>query len=368
MLPQTQPVREPAVPAREPAAVSHRGLTYDSPVEDEASDRAFQLIDGFRATQSMRALVELRIPDLVSDRPRSAADLAAATGVLEDPLRRVLRAMVSLGAFEETEDGRFGPTAISECFTDRPGTLRAWAVMLPREGYAAFGELMYSLETGKPAYEKVFGEPRFESLAKDPEGAARFNMAMQRWTEQVAVDVVGAYDFSSIESVIDVGGGTGTLVAAILAANPNLRGAVFDLPAGVEGTDTYLEEAGVRERCEIVVGSFFESIPSGYDLYVLKSIIHDWSDDRSKAILATCRAAMGDGARLVLVERLLPDRATETDLHRRVLFIDLHMMVMLGGRERNVEEFSSLFESSGLKLSNVMEAGEMYVIEAVPND
>jgi hypothetical protein len=335
-------------------------------VDPEAADRAHSLIDGFRATQCVRVVVELRIPDLVSAGPRGAADIAAETGVLEDPLRRVLRTLVSVGVFEETEDGRFGPTPISECLTDRPGTLRGWAVMLPRESYTAWAELMHTLETGEPAYDKVFGEPRFETMSKDPEGAARFNMAMQRWTEQVAEDVVEAYDFSSVQSVIDVGGGTGALLAAILKANPHLRGAVFDLPAGLENTDAYLRSAGVRERCEIVPGSFFESIPAGFDLYVLKSIVHDWSDERSVAILSTCRAAMGDGARLLLVERLLPDRAAESPQHRRAHFMDVHMMVMLGGRERDEERFSALFDASGLKLTRTIEAGEHHVIEAEP--
>jgi precorrin-6B methylase 2 len=335
-------------------------------VDSEAADRAFTLIDGFRATQGVRVVSELKIPDLVADGPKSPAELAEATGVLEDPLRRVLQALVSVGVFEETGDGRFGATAISECFTDKAGTLRAWAVMLPREGYASFAELMYTLQTGKPAYDKVFGEPRFESLSKHPESAARFNIAMQRWTEQVASDVVDAYDFSSVESLIDVGGGTGTLAAAILAANPHLRGAVFDLPAGLTDTEGYLRSAGVSDRCEVVQGSFFESVPSGFDLYVLKSIIHDWSDEQSVAILSTCRAAMDEGARLVLVERLMPTRAAETARDRRATFIDLHMMVMLGGRERNTEQFSALFDASGLRLGRVVEAGDMYVIEAEP--
>lgn len=335
-------------------------------MDPQAADRAHSLIDGFRATQCVRAVAELRIPDLVSNGPRSAADLAAETGVLEDPLRRVMRTLVSLGVFEETEDGRFGPTAVSECLTDRPGTLRGWAVMLPRESYVAWAELMHTLETGEPAYEKVFGEPRFATLSKDPEGAARFNMAMQRWTEQVAEAVVDAYDFSSVQSVIDVGGGTGALLAAILGANPHLRGAVFDLPAGLEGTDAYLRSAGVRERCEIEAGSFFESVPAGFDRYILKSIIHDWSDDRSVEILSTCRAAMGDDARLLLVEMLLPGTVTETSKDRRAHFMDVHMMVMLGGRERNEEQFSALFDASGLKLTRTIDAGDLSVIEAAP--
>lgn len=336
------------------------------PVDPEAIDRTHALVDGFRTTQCVRAAVELRIPDLVSEEARTAGELAAETGVLEDPLRRVLRTLVSVGLFEETEDGRFGATPISECLTDRPGTLRGWAMMLPADSYLAWGELMHTLRTGEPAYEKVFGEPRFDSLARDPEGAIRFNMAMQRWTEQVAEDVVVAYDFSSAESVIDVGGGTGALVASILKANPHLRGAVFDLPAGLEGTDAYLRAAEVRERCEIVPGDFFESVPQGYELYVLKSIVHDWSDDRAVAILSTCRSAMGKGARLLLVERLMPDRAAESPQDRRAHFLDVQMMVMLGGRERNEQQYAALFEASGLKLTRTIEAGDHHVIEAEP--
>jgi hypothetical protein len=289
---------------------------------ETAADRAFQLISGFRVSQMIRAACELGIPDTLSDGPRTAADLADVTRTREPMLRRLLRALSAVGVFTEDEDGRFGSTPISEQLTDRPGTMRGWAVMLPRESYQAWGALMHPLMTGEPAHDHVFGESRFDALAKDPEASAVFNMAMQRWTEQVAGVVASAYDFGAIESVIDIGGGTGALLAGILGAHPHLRGAVFDLPSGVGAADAYLGEHGLRDRVRIETGSFFESVPSGFDLYVLKSIVHDWDDEHAIDILRTCRGAMGENARLLLVERVSPARATESIEAQRILLSD----------------------------------------------
>jgi len=331
------------------------------------ADRAFQLISGFRISQMIRAACELGIPDMLAAGPRSAADLADATGTLEPMLRRLLRALSAVGVFTEEEDGRFGPTPISEQLMDRPGSMRGWALMLSRESYQAWAALMHPLTTGEPAHDHVLGESRFDALSKDPDASAVFNMAMQRWTEQVAGDVATTYDFGSAQSVIDVGGGTGALLAGILGAHPHLRGAVFDLPSGVSATDAYLAEHGLRDRVRIETGSFFESVPSGYDRYVLKSIVHDWDDDRAIDILRTCRAAMGDDSRLLLVERVSPARATESTEAQRILFSDMQMMVMLGGRERTVDEYADLLSAAGLTFTSVTPTTtEVDVIEAVP--
>lgn len=331
------------------------------------ADRAFQLISGFRISQMIRAACELGIPDMLSTDPRSAADLADATGTLEPMLRRLLRALSAVGVFTEDEDGRFGPTPISEQLMDRPGSMRGWALMLSRESYQAWSALMHPLTTGEPAHDHVFGESRFDALSKDPEASAVFNMAMQRWTEQVAGDVATTYDFGAAQSVIDVGGGTGALLAGILEAHPQLRGAVFDLPSGVSDTDAYLAEHGLRDRVLIETGSFFESVPAGYDRYVLKSIVHDWDDDHAIDILRTCRAAMGDDARLLLVERVSPARAMESAEAQRILFSDMQMMVMLGGRERTVDEYADLLSAAGLRFTSVTPTTtEVDVIEAVP--
>jgi hypothetical protein len=334
---------------------------------ETSADRAFQLVSGFRVSQMIRAACELRIPDTLSDGPRSAADLAEVTATQEPMLRRLLRALSAVGVLTEDEDGRFGPTPISEQLTDRPGTMRGWAVMLPRESYQAWGALMHPLTTGEPAYDQVFGESRFDALSHDPEASAMFNMAMQRWTEQVAGVVASTYDFGAVESVIDIGGGTGALLAGILGAHPHLRGAVFDLPAGVGAADAYLGEHGLRDRVRIETGSFFESVPSGFDLYVLKSIVHDWDDEHAIDILRTCRAAMGESARLLLVERVSPARATASIEAQRILLSDMQMMVMLGGRERTVDEYASLLAAAGLTLTSVTPTStEVDVIEAVP--
>jgi hypothetical protein len=332
-----------------------------------ARDRAFQLMSGFRSTQMVRAMAELKIPDMISASPRSADDLAASTGVQADPLRRVMQALVTLGVFIETDDGRFGATAISEWFRDTPGTLRGAALMLPGESYDAFGALMHSLRTGEPAFVHVYGMTHFEQLARDPERSVIFNAAMQAGTEAVRDVLVAAYDFTGMRSVIDVGGGRGTLIAGILKSNLSLRGAILDLPAGLAEAPEYLKAQGVGERCEVVSGNFFESVPAGHDAYFLKQVLHDWSDEKAIAILSTVRKAMGVGSRLVLVERIMAARAEDSAVARELFMVDVHMLVVLGGRERTVDEFSTLFQEAGLRLTRVIPTASIHnLIEAVP--
>lgn len=332
-----------------------------------AQDRAWMLVSGFRATQMVRAVTELRIPDLVSEAPLSADDLAASTGVQAEPLRRILRCLVAVGVFVETEEGSFGATPVSECFRDQPGTLRGMALMLPNESYHAFGELMHTLRTGEPAFEHVFGMSRWEQLEHDAEKAATFNAAMQFGTEQVRDAVASSYHFADMGSVVDVGGGCGTLIAGVLRANPRMRGIVFDLTAGVAQADSYLRGEGVRDRCEIVTGSFFESVPNGHDAYLLKNIVHDWNDEKATAILATCRRAMKPDARLLVIEQVLPARAEDSPSSRRVLMADVQMLVVLAGRERTESEYRNLLRGAGLRLTRVLPTPSRFqLIEAIP--
>ncbi len=332
-----------------------------------AQDRAFMLMSGFRATQMVRAVTELRIPDLLANGPRAADDLAAASGVQTEPLRRVLRCLVSVGVFAEADGGRFAATPVSDWFRDRPGSLRGMTLMLASASYRTFGDLMYTLKTGEPAFEHMFSMSRWEQLAQEPEEAELFNTAMQFGTEQVRDAVVSAYDFTGLLSVVDVGGGRGTLIAGILKANPHLRGIVFDLEAGVAETDAYLEEQGVHDRCVVKRGSFLEHVPAGYDAYVLKNIIHDWTDEKATVILANCRKAMGPERRLILVERIVPARLEDSPDARTLFMGDVQMMVMLGGRERTVEEFRTLLDGAGFRLTRVIPTESRFqLIEAVP--
>jgi precorrin-6B methylase 2 len=189
----------------------------------------------------------------------------------------------------------------------------------------------------------VFGMDAFDYLGAHPQEAAIFNEAMAEITRQVARAVVAAYDFARFRTIVDVGGGNGTLIGAILDAEPKLRGIVFDSPSGSAEAPRQLEAAGLADRCEVIAGDFFRSVPSGADAYILKSIIHDWGDERSVTILRNCREAISADGKLLLVERVMPARVEASASHQRWTMIDMHMLLMLGGRERTESEFQALF-------------------------
>jgi precorrin-6B methylase 2 len=258
--------------------------------------------------------------------------------------------------FVEGEDGAFQNNEVSDCFRDEPGSARPMALMLPRESYAAFSELGYTLETGLPAYEKVYGMPRFAHLAQDPEASELFNEAMRSGSESVAGEVAAACDLSSARTVIDVGGGTGALLAGVLLAYPGLRGAILDIPAGLRGARENLQAHGVLERTDLIEGNFFEAVPGGYDAYLLKYIVHDWDDDQAANILGHCAEGMTATARLLLVERVLPERAEPSAAARTVFLADMNMMVALGGRERTAVEYGRLLKQAGLRLGRIVPA------------
>ena len=335
--------------------------------EEEPPIEAVRLLNGFRGYQLAVAACRLELPDLVAGGNGDAESLAAQTGTHAPSLRRVLRGLAAWGFFAEDADGRFRPTEVSDAFrSDRPG-LRNMTLMLSHEGYRSWGEIMYALQSGQPVFEHLYGKSRWAKMAEDPEDAAQFNAAMVETTKRVGKAFVAAYDFSRVRTVVDVAGGNGALLAAVLSAHPELQGVLFDLAAGLAGADSALESAGVAGRVRIVEGSFFESVPAGGDLYLLKSIVHDWDDDRALKILQTCRAAMAPQARLVVVERLLPENGVDGDAALGTLMSDLHMMVVLGGRERATDEYASLFSAAGLRMTHpIAMASDFYAIEAVP--
>ena len=258
----------------------------------EASEEAFRLVQGYRVYQMLVAACELKLPDLLADGPKSARDLAAATETHEPSMGRFLRGLAIWGLVEQLPGDRYSGTALADCFrSDIPG-FRNMTLNLAAEGYTAWGSLLYSLRTGKPAFEHVFGKSRWAALAEDPHSAARFNAHMVEVTTRVAAGFVHAYDFRGVATVVDVGGGNGALLAAVLRANPEIKGVLCDLPAGLAGARELLHSSGVAGRTSLAEGSFFESVPAGGDLYMLKSIVHDWDDERALQILKTCRQAM----------------------------------------------------------------------------
>ena len=326
---------------------------------------AMRLLNGFRGFQLVVAACRLGLPDIVAAAPAGAEELAMRTQTSPDAMRRFLRGLATWGFFAEDADRRYSATVISDAFrSDRPG-LRNVALMLSDEGYSTWGDLMYSLRTGGTAFEHLHGMSRWQALAQNPAAAAVFNAAMVELTNRVANEFVAAYDFASATTVMDVGGGTGTLLATVLRANPSLRGFLLDLPAGLAQATDAMRAAGVADRVQLVEASFFESLPARADVYLLKSIIHDWADEYAKQILASCRAGMVADARLVLLERVVPARIAGEDYELAAVMSDLHMMVLLGGRERTSAEYTALLAASGLRLTRTIELpSDFYALEA----
>lgn len=324
-------------------------------------------MQGFRAYQLVAAACELAIPDLLANGPRSVHDLATLTDTHEPSLRRLLRGLAMWGVVEQLPEGTFKGTPLADSFrSDRPG-LRNMTLNLQEEAYIVWGHILHSVRTGQPAFELVYGKSRWALLAEKPESAARFNAHMVEITTRVAAGFVANYDLNGVSTAVDVGGGNGALLAAVLQAKPEIQGVLFDQPAGLAGAQETFEHLELADRLTIVEGSFFESIPGDGDLYMLKSIVHDWDDEHALSILKTCRAAMKPSARLVLIERILPDRAGAEQEGLDVVMSDLQMMVVLGGRERTIDEYRALLASAGLRMTKTGPAGGGFgTFEAVP--
>jgi hypothetical protein len=328
-----------------------------------------QMARAHRQTKMVYAAAELGLADLLAAGPRGADDLAATCGAHAPSLRRLLRALAAFGLFTEGEDGRFALTAEGERLrSDVPGSLRATALQSGGAIYAVWGEFLQSIRTGGSAFERVYGMPEWEYNARHPEVGARFDAYMVAQTSQATPALLAAYDFAPFGTVVDVGGGHGTFLAAILAAHPGARGVLFDQPHVVAGADAVLAAAGVGDRCRIVGGDFFADAVAGGDAYVLMQILHDWDDARATAILANLRRAVPPTGRLLVVERLLPDQGAISPAHRDIFAVDLNMLAYYGGaQERTTGEFRALFAAAGFTLTGITPTSSAFhVIEGVP--
>jgi hypothetical protein len=320
------------------------------------------LIGGYFLTQAVHVAARLGIADLLCDGPQDAERLAHATAADGPSLRRLLRALVGCGVFAE-EAGRFRLTDLSELLcSDVPGSLRAAALTVGDVHYAAFGELLHSVQTGRPGFDRAFGVPLFDHLAAHPEAAESFDAALADLRGRAAAALLETFDFAGVGTLADVGGGTGTLLAAVLARHPTMRGVLIDLPDVVEHARPHLRVAGLEGRCELAGGDFFTAVPAGADVYVLRHVIHDWNDDRAVRILSNCRAAMHGNSRLLLVESVLgPDGGPSL-----AGAFDLMMLALTGGMERTEQEYAGLLSAAGLRLARIVPtAAEVSVIEAM---
>lgn len=342
-------------------------MSSDSECKNEMppAERLNEMIRGSDLTQLIYVAAKLGVADLLGDGPKSAEELAGAAGAHPRALYRVMRALASVGVFAMQEDHRFSLTPLAEPLrTDAPDSKRDWAMMWGEEWtWRAWGNLLHSVKTGETAFDDVAGMGLFQYLEGNREAAEVFNNVMTRGSEDIQDEVIGACDFSDTGTVVDVGGGHGALLAAILKAHPHMRGVLVDQPSVVEGAGGVVEAAGVSDRCKLIGGSFFDSVPAGGDVYILKWIIHDWDDEKASVILKNCRTAMSVGGRLLIVDRVVPPANEPFPGWRG----DVTMMVLPGGLERTEAEFRALLESAGFRLSKVTSTrSELNVLEAKP--
>jgi hypothetical protein len=330
----------------------------------------YQLSTGHYQARALGLVAKLGIADLLGDERRSAQELAAATNTHAGALRRVLRLLASVGVFEEHEDGRFSLTPVGQALRDDvPGSMRAMVLLYSGEAVQnRWAELEYCVRTGQPAFKQHAPDADvFAIFAKDPEAAANFDKAMASLVPQTVAAVTQAYDFSAFSTLVDVGGGNGALLSGILSAIPALSGVLFDQPHVVERARPGLEASSVGPRLTLVGGNFFESVPEGKDAYLLKHIIHDWTDAEASAILRVCRKAMPAHAKLLIVEGVYPERVTVSPAAQDAAANDVNMLVNTGGRQRSEREFRALLSESGFELARIVPTpGHVSVIEARP--
>jgi hypothetical protein len=312
-----------------------------------------QLIVGGRISQLIGLSVRLGIPDLLKKGAKSVDEIATATHSHSQALYRALRLLASEGVFAEVSERVFGLTPLSETLlSDAPVSLHASALFEVSDiGRLTWANVSHSVKTGQSAFTHAFGAPMFEYLKQHPDAAAVFDAFMAEMTAAAAASIIEAYEFSGLGRVCDVGGGHGVFLASILAARPEMRGILFDLPHVTAGSAATLYRAGVSDRCATVTGSFFDSVPIGADAYILKSVLHDWSDEQCLRILKNCNSSMPPDARLLVIELDLPP-GNQPHFGK---YVDMNIMLQTeGGYQRSEEQHRVLFAASGFRLSRVV--------------
>ncbi len=328
----------------------------------------WQLINSNWITQGIYVFAELGLGDQLAEGPRTSQELAEAIGAHAPSLHRLLRALTTIDICKELDDGSFELTASGSMLrSDHTQSLRSWALFTGGYQWPIWGHLINSIRTGESARKILTGTKEFEHLEHDPAIAALFNQTMVEITRLISEEVVQAYDFSQFRRIVDVGGGYGGLLAAILQENSDIHGVVLDLPHAREIAQQRINELGLSTRCEFLTGDFFETIPSQMDAYLLKSIIHDWDDEHSELILKNCSNAMPAYGKLLLIDRILPDKLRVSADDQVLVRSDLTMLIGPGGRERTTVEFQRLLGAAGFRVHQIIPLKFSFsLIEAIP--
>jgi hypothetical protein len=311
----------------------------------------FQMATGYWVSQAIYVAAKLGIADFLKDGPQSCVALATATGADATSLFRLMRALSSVGIFSQLDRDRFALSRLAESLqTEVHGSLRAMVITLGEIHYQACGNLLHSIQTGSPAFNRVFGASLFEYLQQKADTADTFNLGMSNLSSMLAYAVLMAYDFTGISSIVDIGGGQGKLLETILQFNPDIAGTVFDTASTIQRAKQHFGNNARGRRCSYVTGDFFTSVPQGADAYLLCGVIHDWDDNRAVTILRNCRKAMTRTSRVLLVDMIVPDAASPSFSK----LLDLNMLVMNGGRERTTAEFCALLNAAGYRLTRTV--------------
>ncbi|MDM8540053.1 methyltransferase [Desulfococcaceae bacterium HSG9] len=331
------------------------------PNEMPPQAQLMQFIIGKWISKPVYAAAELGIADMLAEGPKSIDELALESRSHAPSLYRMMRALASVGIFSETEGKRFDLTPMAECL--QTGAMRSIALLFESDwSDKAWGCFTDSVKTGNTAFETAHGTPVSDWLEKNPHAAKVFNEANAIKAAGSHRAIIDIYDFSGIDKLTDVGGGTGALTVEILIANPLMCGVVADIPSVIEEARKTIRSRGLENRCETAECDFFKEIPAGSDAYLMSNILHDWPDERCVTILKNCRMAMKPESKLLIVEMIVPpgNRPSIAKL------LDLEMLVTTGGKERTLAEFKILLESSGFKLSRIIDTQEsICVIEGV---
>lgn len=337
--------------------MTNHDLTHDDPTDDDAQggeDLVMRLVFGSMAAQTVRAGVRLRVVDLIGDKERSAVDVAADADAGPQSMTRLLRALAGLGLLREHAAGTFSVTRAGALLhPERPDSLAPLVRMFTEPTMLRAWELLDdSVRTGDVAFDTVFGKDFFSHLKELPELSSEFNAAMSRAAQATAAVLPHAFDFGRFSKVTDIGGGDGTVLSGVLREHPTLTGVIYDTGEGLAQAAATLERQGLTTRCSLVTGDFFRSVPEGADVYLMKSILHDWTDEQAVTILSHCRRTLPPTGRVLIVEPVLPD-VVDPETDGLTYLTDLNMLVNVGGRERTQADFEDVCRRAGLSLVSV---------------
>lgn len=322
-----------------------------------------RILYGYKGTQCLYVAAKLNIADHLASGSKSATELAKLTNAQPEALYRVLRCLAALGIFTELSDKTFALNEAAEDLrSDSESTMKDFAILCGEELYQAAGDLIYSVNTGKPAFNNLYGKSHWQYLEEHPDKAKTFHDAMEKGSLPMLREIISHYDFSPYKNIVDVGGGKGQLICEILRQYPNAYGATYDLSNAEKGAIEYTTSTDIGIRCTVLTGDFFGHVPPA-DLYLLKVVLHDWDDMHAIKILKNCRKSIAKNGKLLIIEKAL-DEEIRNDL---ACLSDINMLVMLNGRERKRDEFSEILNHSNFELAQVIKTSTVFsIIEAIP--